>query len=68
MTLGLLVGLPCALAATRLVQGTLFGVSPTDPATFGAVAVILLLTATIAASVPARRAARTDPMIALRDE
>ena len=68
VTLGLLVGLPCALAATRLAQGTLFGVSPTDPATFGAVAVILLLTATTAASVPARRAARTDPMIALRDE
>ena len=61
VTLGLLVGLPCALAATRLAQGTLFGVSPTDPATFGAVAGILLLTATAAASVPARRAAAHRP-------
>ena len=43
VALGLLIGLPCALAATRLAQDTLFSVSPADPATFGAVAVILLL-------------------------
>lgn len=68
VTAGILIGLPCALAATRLARGMLFGVTSTDPVTFATVGVVLLLTAAAAASVPARRAARTDPMVALREE
>ena len=68
VTAGILAGLPCALAATRLAQGTLFGVSASDPLTFATVVALLLLTAALAAAIPARRAAQTDPIVALRDE
>jgi hypothetical protein len=65
---GILIGLPCALAATRLAQGMLFGVTSADPFTFTTVAVLLLLTAAMAAAIPARRAACTNPLVALREE
>ena len=68
VTAGILIGLPCALAASRLAQGLLFGVTSTDPATFATVGLVLLVTAAVAAAIPARRAAQTDPMVALRDE
>jgi putative ABC transport system permease protein len=57
-----------ALAASKLLAGMLFGVSATDPATFVAAALLLLLVATAAAWHPARKAAHTDPMGTLRAE
>lgn len=65
---GVAAGLAGALALTRLMSGLLYGTRPTDPATF--VAVVLLLSAVAAAAsyVPARRAARVDPVVALRYE
>ena len=66
--LGVAIGLGGALAATRLLRNLLFQVSPTDTLTFVAVAGALLLTAFAASWIPARRAARVDPMIAMRAE
>jgi hypothetical protein len=65
---GVVIGLIGAAALTRFVESTLFGVSRHDPSTIAGAAIVLLLTATAAAFVPARRAARTDPMVALRQE
>jgi ABC-type antimicrobial peptide transport system permease subunit len=61
-------GVVVAIAATRLLEGLLFGVSGTDPVALGAAAFALLSAALIASWVPARRAARVDPMVALRQE
>ncbi|MGB7846280.1 MAG: ABC transporter permease [Candidatus Acidiferrum sp.] len=66
--LGLALGLIAALVLTRLMASLLFGVSPSDPMTLGLVAVILALVALAACYIPARRAARVDPVIALRYE
>jgi predicted permease len=68
VALGLLLGLAGALAATRLVAGLLHEVSPTDPATYLAVAVVILGVAVVAAFVPARRASGVDPLEALRTD
>ena len=65
---GLAVGLIGTVAAARAVRGVLFGIAPTDPVSLGAVALVLLLTSTIACYVPSRRAASLDPMVALRNE
>ena len=65
---GIVLGLLGAWAATRLLVGLLFGTSPTDPAVFAAVVVTLAAVATLAAYLPARRAARVDPMLVLRSE
>ena len=65
---GAVVGLAGSVMLSHLITGLLYGVKPTDPATFGAVAVILMSVALIACYVPARRAMRVDPMIALRHE
>ncbi len=65
---GLAIGLPCALAACRLLGHMLFGVSAYDPATLVAVSPLLASVATLAGFVPARRAMRVDPMYALRHE
>jgi putative ABC transport system permease protein len=66
--LGLALGVPGALAASRLVGHMLFDVSTSDPATLAAVAFSLAAVATLAGYVPARRAMRVDPIVALRFE
>jgi predicted permease len=66
--IGLAIGLAGALALTRVMKGLLFGVSTTDPLTFAAIALLLSLVALPACWIPARRAARVDPMAALRCE
>ena len=65
---GVVAGLAGALLATRFMTSLLFGVSATDPMTFLGIAVVLCLTALLASYVPARRAARIDPMVSLRSE
>jgi len=66
--LGLAIGLVGALALSRLLRGLLFGVSPTDPTTLAGVSILLLLVSILACLIPARRATRVDPIIALRAE
>jgi predicted permease len=65
---GSTIGLVAALAATRLVAGMLFGLTPTDPLTIALATLLLLAVATVSAWLPARRAARIDPLLALRHE
>ncbi len=69
MTLtGIAIGVPAALALTQLMSSMLFGVKPTDPLTFVLVAFALCSIALLACIIPARRAMKLDPMIALRNE
>lgn len=65
---GIAVGVVCAAALTRILQGMLYDVSPLDPSVFAAVVAVLALVALAASYLPARRATRVDPMIALRAE
>jgi putative ABC transport system permease protein len=65
---GVVLGSVIALAGARLIRGLLFEISATDPVTFAAVAAALLGVALLASYIPARRATRVDPMVALRGE
>jgi putative ABC transport system permease protein len=66
--IGASVGIIGAIVLTRLMTALLYGVTTTDPVTFVAVVVVLLAVATLASVIPAWRAARVDPVIALREE
>jgi putative ABC transport system permease protein len=68
IAVGVLAGLGAALWLTRLIQGLLFGVASNDLSTFAAVSCLLVLVALAACAIPARRAMRVDPIVALRYE
>ncbi len=68
VAIGIAIGLLASFGLTRLLQGLLFGIAPTDSLTFAVVVGILLLSALAACLLPARRAANVDPVVALRME
>ena len=65
---GVVLGVAGSLALTRAIQSLLFGITATDPLTFIAVILLLVTVALLACYIPARRAAKVDPMVALRYE
>jgi putative ABC transport system permease protein len=66
--IGVMIGFGGALVVTRLMRGLLFGVAPTDLMTFGISAVVLIVVGLLACFIPARRATKVDPLVALRYE
>jgi putative ABC transport system permease protein len=65
---GVAIGMGASLALTRFMRSQLLGVSATDPVTFGGVAILLIAVAVAACFIPAQRAMRVDPTVALRYE
>ena len=68
VAMGLAIGIPLSLASSHLLHSFLFGMKATDPLSLIAVILLLGVVAALAASIPARRAAKVDPMVALRYE
>jgi ABC-type antimicrobial peptide transport system permease subunit len=68
VALGVVIGLGIALATTRWAESLLYGLKPNDPLTIGLAALVLLAVGAVAGYLPARRAARVDPLVALRHE
>jgi putative ABC transport system permease protein len=68
VAVGAVIGLAGALAATTLLQSMLFGIAPADPVTYGSAIALLAIVALAACAIPALRATRVDPLVALRDE
>lgn len=68
VVLGVVVGLPAVFAVTRFAKTLLFELKPNDPLSLTAAALLLFVVAMIAGYFPARRAAKVDPLVALRDE
>jgi ABC-type antimicrobial peptide transport system permease subunit len=66
--LGIALGMVGAFALTRVLQSWLFGISPSDPITFTAVSALLIVVALLACWQPAHRAAKVEPMVALRQD
>jgi ABC-type antimicrobial peptide transport system permease subunit len=68
LTLGVALGLAAAFGVTRVLQSVLMRISPTDPLTFAAISILLGVIGSLACWIPARRATRIDPVVALRNE
>jgi ABC-type antimicrobial peptide transport system permease subunit len=68
LALGIGIGLVGSIFVARLLEGLLFGVSATDPLTFAAVSLLMIVVGLVACALPARRAARVDPLVAMRAE
>jgi ABC-type antimicrobial peptide transport system permease subunit len=66
--IGVAMGIPAALAGTQLISSFLFGLTPSDPGTIAVAALLMVAVAALAGYLPARRASRVDPMVALRHE
>ncbi|PYV24652.1 MAG: hypothetical protein DMG24_10900, partial [Acidobacteria bacterium] len=67
-TIGIAAGILAASGASRLISTLLYGLKPTDPLTMAAAALLMVAVAALAGYIPARRASRVDPMVALRYE
>jgi ABC-type antimicrobial peptide transport system permease subunit len=66
--LGVAIGIPVSLAAARLIESVLYGLKGTDPTTIALASLAMIAVAALAVYLPARRAAKVDPMVALRYE